>query len=223
LIFYGDWFHKLKEVYDGIVSPVTNNFYNPEIEGRKIPRFLDLEDYYQNQEIYDYVCAQTLVNLAQAIPSKALLPTFSCVKISYSTLEAIGPLDQSFKNGGEDADFVLRAHLAAIPCYLHQGAYVLHFGGQLTWSQDSNQSALLGTDQRLEDFGEHRQPIIDLFVKKWGTSLAQVFLGKIFLGKTEDIDFAQDSIKTELKRLGIAPPPIQLDWSTVEVPHSLQL
>jgi len=57
---------------------------------------------------------------------------FYCTLIPRAVLGAVGPLDEGFVNGGEDADFCRRARRLGYRVAIDERSFVFHFGGRST-------------------------------------------------------------------------------------------
>jgi glycosyltransferase involved in cell wall biosynthesis len=70
---------------------------------------------------------------------------FYCTLIPRAALAAVGPLDEEFVNGGEDADFCRRARRLGYRVGIDERSFVFHFGGRST-----SAPAMAATQERRE-------------------------------------------------------------------------
>lgn len=131
------WLEKLRDVCSkgvGSVNPWSNCDLGwkhqeiLEVEGVQLVPDMNLNEVsgiIDQLPTASYRSDRTIVNVPQNS-----FNAFYCTLIQRSVLQEVGLLDESFRNGGEDADWCYRASLAGYKHLARADAFVFHFGAK---------------------------------------------------------------------------------------------
>lgn len=166
LIFTSGWREPLYCRNDAILSAVSNNELNYRTNhGWTLERFMDLEQYLGHEAELEVIAAVNAKQQSGLRPAMAF--PFFCVSLPAPVYERIGFFDETFgPGGGEDVDYILRAHLAGIPVSYALQSFILHFQGKSTWRGAETADE---TSRRDETY-------FKAFEAKWGGELTEIFL-----------------------------------------------
>jgi hypothetical protein len=205
LLFTARWREELDQVGSSIAAPLHHHNLRKLLVGATlVPTYFDLEWYRANQATIDQFAASGRSVLPRSIHDKVWLPSFSCFRVSPEVVARLGPLDERFRNGGEDTDYALRAHLKGIDCLVCPSSFVFHFGGKSTYHLDPKAPVSetgSGSFAR-KPLAERESYMLQTFQSKWGAGLTERFLFRNFVG-AEGIDTAHEMVRELLAEAGL--------------------
>ena len=158
----------LKKDSKNISIPVNNQIfpYQSTCGKLKLKITMNLEDFNNNYSLLDEVVKKHYEKYKNFEKFQGLLMPFFCFKIPNKILNEIGLFDISFVDGAEDIDYRIRCAIKGYDVNFLSGSYLLHFHGKSTW--DGNET--------LEETRERNKIYTEIFLKKWGNDLTQIFL-----------------------------------------------
>ena len=179
IIFTKKWFEPLESISDCISIPVNNQLfsYRSDCGNLNLRATLNFEDFNENYDLLNKISEAHKKKFNPDQRFQTLLMPFFCFKAPYKILKDIGKFDESFgKGGAEDVDFRIRCALKNYEVNFILDSYLLHFHGKSTWDGAE-------TPTQTQD---RNKIYTDVFLKKWGNKLTQLFLiRKNFLGILE--------------------------------------
>ena len=107
------------------------------------------------------LCEIAKIHKKQVIKNfDTLLMPFYIFCLPKNIYKTVGLLDETFKNGGEDLDYRVRAIIAGFDLKYVAQSYVLHFNGISTWRIEDN-----------DQIQQRNKQYKDKFKEKWGNDL----------------------------------------------------
>lgn len=194
MIFTPHWFEPFSLPRPVILNPLSNMEAEYQEHNFFAKRFIDLDDYLGHEEVLPIIAEHHRARF-RGYHQVITLPFF-CVKIPFAVYSVVGPLDESFGQGGaEDDDYCLRTHLADFSVCFAFASYVLHFVGKSTWRGAESEEA---RRVRVSAYEE-------AFAAKWGQQLFEICLNKntqVLEGNPEVIrNLQQGKIKEAIEKL----------------------
>ncbi len=185
IIFTKKWFDPLKENSDFISIPVNNQLfgYSSDCGNLVLKATMSLEDFNENYNLLGEIVEKHKKKYKPKQKFQAPLMPFFCFKLPNEILNKIGLFDETFgKGGGEDIDYRIRCAQQGYEVNFLLDSYLLHFHGKSTW--DGHET--------LEETKERNKIYTEIFLKKWGNDLTQIFLiRKDILGILEKKDISE--------------------------------
>jgi len=169
IIFTKEWFNPLKENSDCISIPVNNQIfgYSTDCGNLTLKATMSLKDFNENFHLLNEIVEKHKKKYKPKQKFQAPLMPFFCFKLPNEIINKIGLFDESFgKGGGEDIDYRIRCATKGYEVNFLLDSYLLHFHGKSTW--DGNET--------LKETQERNKIYTEIFLKKWGHDLTQIFL-----------------------------------------------
>ena len=169
IIFTKEWFNPLKENSDCVSIPVNNQIfgYSTDCGNLILKATMSLKDFKENYHLLDEIVEKHKKKYKPKQKFQAPLMPFFCFKLPNEIINKIGLFDESFgKGGGEDIDYRIRCAAKGYEVNFLLDSYLLHFHGKSTW--DGNET--------LKETQERNKMYTEIFLKKWGHDLTQIFL-----------------------------------------------
>ncbi len=183
LLFTRGWREPLEQMGNCLATPVHHHNV-PSVTAAKVvvPRSFDIEFYRQHEAALREFCDRTPELLTRRRVERVWFPSFSCVRIPAEIIGRLGPLDERFRNGGEDGDYVLRAHLQGIECVVPQNSFVFHFGGKSTYNIDPGHTKKTASKTWVAAPLDERDEFVSReFTAKWGRTVTELFAFKTYI------------------------------------------
>lgn len=183
LLFTRGWREPLEAVGSCIAAPLHHhNVPSVTVARVPVPLAFDMAFYRANEAGLREFCERAPEFLNRRQVERVVLPSFSCFRIPPELIGRLGPFDERFQNGGEDTDYVVRAHLRGIDCVVPQNSFVFHFGGRSTSRLDGDPDRNHPTGAWAgRPLAERDAYMKSTFEAKWGPSVAKAFLFKVFI------------------------------------------
>ena len=169
IIFTKEWYNPLKDNSDCISIPVNNQVfgYSSDCGNLALKATMNLKDFNENFHLLNEIVEKHKKKYKPKQKFQTPLMPFFCFKLPNEIINKIGLFDESFgKGGGEDIDYRIRCAQKGYEVNFLLDSYLLHFHGKSTW--DGNET--------LEETRERNKTYTEIFLKKWGNDLTQIFL-----------------------------------------------
>ena len=127
---------------------------------------MDFNDFNENYDLLNDIVKKHKKKFNSNQKFQTLLMPFSCFKIPYDILNQVGYLDTTYgTGGGEDVDYRIRSAIKGYDVNFLIDSYLLHFHGKSTWGIETREQ----TEERNKKYK-------DVFLKKWGHDMTQIFI-----------------------------------------------
>ena len=168
LVFTEDWIKPVLLNSSCISIPSNNQIfqYQSNCENLKLKMTMDFNDFNENYDLLNDIVKKHKKKFNSNQKFQTLLMPFSCFKIPYDILNQVGYLDTTYgTGGGEDVDYRIRSAIKGYDVNFLIDSYLLHFHGKSTWGIETREQ----TEERNKKYK-------DVFLKKWGHDMTQIFI-----------------------------------------------